>query len=152
VQELNKLHELDILLTTLGTQQTKHSGRTLKKHLWGTFKILADKGYPKEVCLGGLFHSIYGTNFFNTQTTLDRELVKSAIGEQAEYYAYVFSNLSRPECWKVNGNKLPTRNNTEIEVLEQDQQALKAIEDANLEEQRARNNSLDFDKYIIILD
>lgn len=149
---MNKLYELDALLTKLGAQRVTHSGRTLKMHLWGTFRLLADSGYPKDVCLGGLFHSIYGTNFLKTQITGDRLLIRNAIGENAERYAYLFSTILRPKCWKIEGNQWPTVSNTEIDVTEQDQIVLKAIEKANLEEQRARSKSLNFDKYIIILD
>lgn len=132
-----------MLLTKLGTHRIQHSGRTLKQHLWGTFKILADNKYSQDICFAGLFHSIYGTNIFKTVTTTNRDTIKKAIGETAEQYVYMFSQLNRPACW--------TNNSIDLQYFDN----LQAIETANLQEQQdllARNNSVDFDKYILISD
>jgi hypothetical protein len=83
------------------TDTTGHSGRTLIEHLKGTRKLLEDWGMPQHVCIAGLFHSIYGTNIFTTQSASfdDRDLLKGLIGEQAEWLAYLFCVTERPNAF-----------------------------------------------------
>lgn len=94
------------LLLRLGANETTHSSyrgyrRSLYVHLTGTYDLLKDSGYPESVCLGGLMHSIYGTNVFKHQT-LDRDniddvdMVIRAVGNRAEELAWWFCTLDRP--------------------------------------------------------
>ena len=94
-------------LEHLGADQVKHSGRTLLRHLVGTWRILSKEAEPESVCLGGLYHSIYGTNFFKTAImdagqVKNRELIRSIIGDEAEHLAYLFCTIDRPRVL-VNG-------------------------------------------------
>lgn len=56
---------------------------------------------PRHLRLAGLYHSVYGTEVFTTQTiTLDaRRKVKEAIGEQAEEIAYLYFAVHRPSLY-----------------------------------------------------
>jgi hypothetical protein len=89
------------LLEHLGAQYVKHSGRTLIQHLPGTWRILSKEAEREPVCLAGLYHSIYGTNFFKTSImepgeVKNRALIQSIIGDEAEHLAYLFCTIDRP--------------------------------------------------------
>jgi hypothetical protein len=79
---------------------TRHSGRTLAAHLMGTAALLDRAGYPQRVVLGGLFHSIYGTNAFKKKSLplSRREKVKAVIGPEAERLACLFCSIDRPKA------------------------------------------------------
>lgn len=79
-------------LARLGTGQTEHSTRTLLDHLTGVYRLLQQWDNPAEICLAGLFHSIYGTESFKTQTVVlaQRDHIRALIGERAEELAYLF--------------------------------------------------------------
>ena len=85
------------LLEALGAHVTSHSRRTLLEHLQGTHDLLVEWGNPSEVCVAGLFHSIYGTYIFDRQSA-DlgmRERIREVIGAQAECLVYVFCVTDR---------------------------------------------------------
>lgn len=56
------------LLIALNTDENPHSGGELIDHLKGTHDYLASWGNEQAVCLGGLFHSIYGTQSYKTES------------------------------------------------------------------------------------
>jgi hypothetical protein len=86
------------LLRQCGTTQRPHSGRMLFDHLVGTYNLLRAWGNSSTVCLGGLFHSIYGTNVFRHESMYakDRSLLQHLIGEKAESLAWDFCHVDRP--------------------------------------------------------
>ncbi|WP_343742765.1 DUF6817 domain-containing protein [Herbaspirillum huttiense] len=86
------------LLRQCGATQRPHSGRMLFDHLVGTYNLLRAWGNSSTVCLGGLFHSIYGTNVFRQQSLYarDRSLLQHLIGEKAESLAWDFCHVDRP--------------------------------------------------------
>ena len=77
-------------LKKLGTENTEHSGGTLLDHLIGVSNILEEMGAPQHVQDAGLFHSIYGTAVFHHQTTADRSVVKSVIGEKKRNTLHIY--------------------------------------------------------------
>lgn len=87
---------LDLLLE-LRTDRNPHSGRDLLDHLRGVHDCLEAWGNEQAVCLGGLFHSIYGTQTYRTASASlgDRSRIREAIGERAERLAYLFSSSHR---------------------------------------------------------
>ena len=89
------------LLRELGTAEHPHSGRTFLDHLRGTCERLESWGNPREVCLGGLFHSIYGTRVYRIRSVEleHRDRIRDAIGERAEELAYLFCVTDRREFW-----------------------------------------------------
>ena len=76
------------------TESIGHLDTTLFDHLWGTYSILKKQNKPEYLCLAGLFHSIYATEYFKFNTTYTRNEVKDLIGEQAEILVYEFCNIS----------------------------------------------------------
>ncbi len=86
------------LLERYHTDVTPHSGRHLIDHLSGVYRLLAAWRNPPDVCVAGLFHSIYGTNIFDVQSApfSDRVVIRDAIGEKAERLAFLFCVSERP--------------------------------------------------------
>jgi hypothetical protein len=82
------------LLDRLGTNRKPHEGgRTLREHLEGTYERLIAWGNTAPVCPGGLFHSIYGTEFYPypSASLNDRPTIRACIGDEAERLAYLYS-------------------------------------------------------------
>jgi hypothetical protein len=79
-------------LINLGAYKNRHSNRTLLDHLLGVFQILHAWGNSKDLCFAGLFHSIYGTSSYKTQTVSieNRQHIKNLIGDEAEELAFLF--------------------------------------------------------------
>ena len=99
------------LLDSLPIQDIEHFGRPLKDHLVGTHDLLDDWGCVEDVCLAGLFHSVYGTRTFKSVTlaTRYRQRLRALIGKYAESLVYIFcmgdrkkllmDNRSAPFFW-----------------------------------------------------
>ena len=87
---------LDLLLD-LNTDTNRHSGGVLLDHLRGTHDLLQEWGNDQAVCIGGLFHSIYGTQSYQTQSASleDRQRIRAVIGERAERLAFLFGVSNR---------------------------------------------------------
>ncbi len=75
----------------------EHSASTLWSHLVGTFRILEAWGAPQDVCLAGLLHSVYSTQYFRSAIIPDsrRREVATRVGNRAERLAHAFCVLDR---------------------------------------------------------
>jgi len=96
--------QLDTLLdylTAVGTDETAHTHGSLREHLRGTYDMLAGWGASEQACLAGLFHSVYGTERFQTTTIGldDRSDVRARIGEHAERLVYLYALLRRSSLY-----------------------------------------------------
>ncbi len=91
--------------TNLQLKTSSHSSRsshrptntTAKKsfsqHLFNVYSFLKSQSLPDEVCDAGLFHSIYGTEFYHFQSAgITRDVVRGYVGEYAEELAYILSS------------------------------------------------------------
>jgi len=107
------------------TYNTPHSGATLFEHLSETYEIMKTMEFPRYVCLAGLYHSVYDTEFFNAGLNISRDQVTNLIGKKAEELVYQFCTL-RPRKQHILAS------NTD------NQYALAAIEYANLIQQSER--------------
>jgi hypothetical protein len=79
-------------LEKLGISSIGHTGdKNYLAHLVAVYNDLKRWGCNEDVCLAGLFHSIYGTERFKgfTLPLDERENVQATIGEYAEYLAYI---------------------------------------------------------------
>jgi len=74
------------------TNDVPHLDRTLFSHLLGTYNLLKSQGKPEYVCLAGLYHSVYETEYFKFNTPFTREWVASIIGIDSEQLVYEFCN------------------------------------------------------------
>jgi len=69
-------------------------------HCVGVFNILKDMECSEEVCKAGLYHSIYGTSYFDVTVQnvhRDRNLIKEEIGNYAESLVYEMCVLNDRE-------------------------------------------------------
>ena len=95
---------LDLLLE-LNADKNPHSGGALLEHLRGTHDLLHAWGNDQAVCAGGLFHSIYGTQAYQTQSASleDRQRIRAVIGVRAERLAFLFCVSNRGEFFEALG-------------------------------------------------
>ena len=93
---------LDLLLE-LDADKNPHSGGALLEHLRGTHDLLQGWGNDQAVCVGGLFHSIYGTRAYHTRSASleDRQRIRAVIGERAERLAFLFCVSNRGEFFEA---------------------------------------------------
>jgi hypothetical protein len=89
------------LLDEVGAVDVEHPSGTLMQHLRGTYDILVSWACPDHVCLAGLYHSVYGTEAFRTQTIAlnARERGKEAIGARAEELAFLYCAVRRSSLY-----------------------------------------------------
>jgi hypothetical protein len=75
------------LLRSLGADGVEHNSRErLRPHLEATHDLLREWGARDALCDAGLFHSIYGTEYFQVETApvTCRDQVRAVIGDEAE--------------------------------------------------------------------
>ena len=84
-------------LEEAGAGLTAHSRRTLLEHLLGVRDLLASWKARTALVDAGLFHSVYGTEFYRPMilTASERERVRAVIGAEAEQLAYLWSRARR---------------------------------------------------------
>lgn len=84
------------LLKRLGVAQLIHDSHVpFLSHLVGTRRVLASWGCDDELCDAGLFHSVYGTEYFPTDGTASRDEVRAVIGDRAERLAWLWCTIRR---------------------------------------------------------
>jgi hypothetical protein len=129
------------LLQALSTDKSPHSGRTLSEHLKGTYKLLESWGNPSYVCIAGLFHSIYGTQYYKAQSANieDRKRIAEIISPIAEELTYLFCTTDRSSFFLGVDQTSPvlvdTKTQQPIPVSISTLRALQEIEVANFIEQ-----------------
>lgn len=134
--QINKFQFLQEL-----TSARRHTGRSFYQHLHGVYEHLQKLNAPQEVCDAGLFHSIYGTEFYEFQNNrITRDVVRGFIGDYAEELVHVFCT-SRPRFNVIVENRLGL---TTRQVRD-----LCMVEFANLWDQ---NNDGRYDEKIKVLD
>jgi hypothetical protein len=96
---LHKIDEYIDFLKSIGCGEAEHDpGRTLLEHLIGTYKLLDERFAPIHVCNAGLFHSVYGTPYFEPKTISlnNRDIIRDIIGEEAENLVFMFCVIPHP--------------------------------------------------------
>ncbi len=89
--------DLTNYLVQLGIDDVPHTKKYYLGHLIAVYRILQSKGCDEDVCRGGMFHSIYGTERFQGfKIELERrQEVRELIGERAERLAYLNCAMDR---------------------------------------------------------
>ncbi len=134
------------LLKELNAHVTPHSRRTLLAHLQGTHDLLVEWENEPDVCVAGLFHSVYGTYAFDKQCAdmSMRERIRDVIGPSAEQLVYLFCVTDRRCFYEHLGeSRFYLRDIVHDCDLELDQDTLAAlieIEVANILEQIPRRS------------
>ncbi len=144
------------LLIDLNTNSLSHSHGTLIDHLQQTYKLLKQWENPHYVCLAGLFHSIYGTQIYKKQTLglEKRDIIKNAIGIEAEYLAYLFCIMDRGYFYNnLTSNKLRnSQDGSYILISEETKRNLCEVLVANeLEQQKRKMKKLQLDNNLLRL-
>jgi hypothetical protein len=147
------------LLRELSTDESSHSGRTLLEHLAKTHDLLEKWENPKDVCVGGLFHSIYGTEYYKIESAdlSDRKRIAAVIGARAEDLAFLFCTTDRTGFFKEADKRGPVlidrKTEMTVRVSVATLAALMEIEVANYIEQfnpvTAPPNLVDYMRYML---
>jgi len=75
---------------SVGAEQVPHTEKSYLAHAIGVYNDLKSWGCEEDVCVAGLFHSIYGTERFQgfTLPLNRRDDVRALIGQRGESLAY----------------------------------------------------------------
>ena len=88
------------------TKDIPHSGKTFFEHLFNTSIILEKEKQRKELCFAALYHSVYGSEFFNFDNkNFTRDKVKELIGEEAEKIVFEFCDLKKDRFETIVENR-----------------------------------------------
>jgi len=134
------------LLRRLDAHVTSHSRRTLLEHLQGTHDLLEAWGNEPDVCVAGLFHSIYGTYVFESRSAElgMRGEIRDVIGAQAERLVHLFCVTDRRTFYEhLHASNVVLRDVVEDRDITLDRDILAAlieIEVANVVEQLPRRS------------
>ena len=113
-------------LVDLGTEDVPHTGTAFLAHLVGVFNDLEAWDAEIPVCRAGMFHSIYGTEMFQTFSfPLERrDEIKALIGERAEFVAWVNCVMDRSTFDQQIGGEAPysIRDRLTGEMIELDEE------------------------------
>ena len=83
---------------------THAGGVAFFDHLYNTFSRLKTFGCDEDVCLAGLYHSIFGTETFQFDSIVDENRIKDIIGEYAFDLVKIFcSDNKRESIFSQNG-------------------------------------------------
>jgi len=83
-------------LRSLGFADLQHDSHVpFLSHLIGTRRLLASWGCRSALCDAGLFHSVYGTEYFEPNRLPDRADVVKLIGSDAERLAWLWCAIRR---------------------------------------------------------
>lgn len=104
-EQVHLTNKIELTLSELerfGISKISHSQSELLNHLRGTASILIEWGCDEPLVLGGLCHSIYGTESFNKEsaTLENRKFMQELIGIEAERLAYLFGAHKKETLWK----------------------------------------------------
>ncbi|HTL84063.1 MAG TPA: hypothetical protein VL856_02705 [Acidimicrobiia bacterium] len=84
------------LLKSLGFAELQHDSHVpFLSHLVGTRRLLGSWGERPALCDAGLFHSVYGTEYFEPDRIATREDVVAIIGAEAERIAWLWCAIRR---------------------------------------------------------
>ena len=96
------------------TQPIQHSNTTFFKHLYNTFRILKNLNQNEDVCLAGLYHSVYDTEFFKANLSVNEEDIINRIGMYSNFLVRVFCSENRGDCIFQNTLCVPTSVNKDL--------------------------------------
>jgi hypothetical protein len=93
-----ELKPITDFLVKLGIDKVPHTEKSYLGHLIAVHRDLRAWGCPEDVCLGGMFHSIYGTEMFQGfKLPLEqRGELRQMIGDRAERLGYLNCAMDRP--------------------------------------------------------
>ena len=88
------VHDKFTFLKQLTSVLKHHGKKSFYQHLFNVYGYLKSQSLSEDVCDAGLFHAVYGTEFYDFQSAaITREVVRGYIGEYAEELVHVFCGL-----------------------------------------------------------
>jgi hypothetical protein len=98
---LNKLVEK---LISLGAPDVEFHSRYLLDHFRGTYELLNLWKQSEDLCLAGLYHSVYLTQFFisNDPNDDNRDIIRNILGVDAERLVYLYCVIDRRQFIRTN--------------------------------------------------
>lgn len=103
------------MLHGLGFGELEHDSHVpFLSHLVGTQRVLREWGADAELCDAGLFHSVYGTEYFDAATDAGRTEVREIIGIRAERLAWLWCTIRRDTIDPPAGTATHRRRDTVI--------------------------------------
>lgn len=116
--DLSKLTDREkavVNFISLHTKNIEHSGDTLFNHFYNTFSILKHLNRTEDVCIAGMLHSIYGTDYFNPEILVKSEQIEKMVGQYSENLISIFCSPNRDDLIKNNSLNLPK--NVQLDLL-----------------------------------
>ena len=127
------------LLKQLGFDDLEHDSHVpFMSHLVGTARLLRSWGCRQALCDGGLFHSAYGTEYFEVAEGADRSAVSAVIGADAERVAWLWCTIRRDTLDPATQQAVDRRTGQIIDLSEQDVSDIATLWVADTVEQIAR--------------
>lgn len=127
------------LLRRLGFDRVEHDSHVpFLSHLLGTARLLREWGCRPALCDGGLFHSAYGTEYFELEEPADRDLVRSVIGAEAERVAWLWCTVRRETVDAGAGTAVDRHTGDPVELTDRDLTDVATLWAADTVEQVAR--------------
>ena len=99
------------------TQNIAHSNTSFYEHLYNTWCLLKQFNLSEDVCLAGLFHSIYGNEFFNANLNIPESKVIDLIGNYANDLVKMFCIQNRHYNIMSNHFKLETQKDLDLTYI-----------------------------------
>lgn len=139
---------LDNLEKLLGEDKFSHTSKTLLEHLKETSRLLEQWNAPDYICLAGLYHSIYGTQYYKKQPIdiRERDRIRTTIGDKAERLAFYFCNQDRSLFLNIDSKDkeffvIDYKTGLREDITEQDYRDLLELHLANYLEQMPRRSA-----------
>ena len=116
VEKLEFIHKI--------SKNIKHGSKTFFDHLFNTSSIVEklcnDIGISESRYLidAALYHSIYGTDYFEHNTAISREKIAVIIGEKAEQLDYFFCSLPDRNIQILQHKFTPAQLQRDLYILE----------------------------------
>ena len=82
------------------TEGIPHNTKSFSEHLYNTYCLLKTWGCDEDVCLAGLYHSVFGTVDFQANISITEEEVRELIGDYSTELVKVF--CSERKIDKIN--------------------------------------------------
>lgn len=106
------------LLRDLGFGEIEHDSHVpFLSHLIGTRRLLNTWGCRPALCDAGLFHSVYGTEYFELARAPERDEVVATIGTEAERIAWLWCAVRRCAPLDPAGATVELRDASRTEAL-----------------------------------
>ena len=135
-----------------------HGDQDYFSHCINIYNILISAGANTTVCKAGLYHSIYGNDYFDGISNITRDNVRDIIGNQSEELAFMFCQFrNRFQNILENSFKLPPEIDKSLTLIEYAnlKEQLNRVQDSNLSQmcdllmQKLNLYNANFEHYII---